>query len=63
MQQVIVDISQEHCLLVKLDFDSGQDVVGIRPTLPFDDISLLFGIDMAGDKVIMIPIICKEPSY
>jgi hypothetical protein len=26
-------------------------VVGVRPTLPVEDISLLFGIDMAGDKV------------
>jgi hypothetical protein len=34
-----------------------------RPTLPFDDISLLFGIDMAGDKDIMVPKICEEPSY
>jgi hypothetical protein len=28
-----------------------------------EDISLLFGIDMAGDKVIMAPIISENPSY
>jgi hypothetical protein len=28
-----------------------------------EDISLLFGIDMAGDKVIMAPIISEDPSY
>ena len=27
------------------------------------DMSLLFGIDMAGDKVIMAPIISEDPSY
>jgi hypothetical protein len=52
-----------HHINLKSDFVSGHVVVGVRPTLPFDDISLLFGIDMAGDKVIMIPIICEEPSY
>jgi hypothetical protein len=45
------------------NFVSGEVVVVIRPTLPFDDISLLFGIDMAGDKDIMVPKICKKPSY
>jgi hypothetical protein len=28
-----------------------------------EDISLLFGIDMANDKVIMAPIISEDPSY
>jgi hypothetical protein len=39
-----------HHINLKSDFVSGQVVVGIRPTLPVEDISLLFGIDMAGDK-------------
>ena len=52
-----------HHINLKSDFVSGQVVVGIRPTLPFDDISLLFGIDLAGEKDTMVPIICKEPSY
>jgi hypothetical protein len=43
-----------HHINLKSDFVSGQVVVGVRPTLPFDDISLLFGIDMAGDKDIMV---------
>jgi hypothetical protein len=33
------------------DFVSGQVVVGVRPTLPVEDISLLFGIDMAVTKL------------
>ena len=52
-----------HHINLKSDFVSGQVVVGIQPTLPFDDISLLFGIDMADDKDIMVPIICEEPRY
>jgi hypothetical protein len=36
---------------LKSDSVSGQVVVGIRPTLPVEDISLLFGIDLVGDKV------------
>ena len=52
-----------HHINLKSDFVSGQVVVGERPTLPFEDISLLIGIDMAGDKVIMVPIIYEEPSY
>ena len=40
-----------HHINLKSDFASGHVVVGVRPTLPVEDISLLFGIDMAGDKV------------
>ena len=52
-----------HHIKLKSDFVSGHVVVGVRPTLPVEDISLLFGIDMAGHKVIMAPIISEEPSY
>ena len=52
-----------HHINLKSDFVSGQVIGGVRPTLPFDDISLFFGIDMAGDKVIMVPKICEEPRY
>ena len=47
----------------KLDFVSGQAVVGIRPTLPVQGISLLFGINVAGGKVIMDLIVSEEASY
>jgi hypothetical protein len=43
-----------------VSFDS-TSLVG--PTLPVEDIALLFVIDMAGDKVIMAPIISEDPSY
>ena len=48
---------QLHHINLKSDFAQGPVVGGFRPTLHFDDISLLFGIDMAGEKVIMVPII------
>ena len=38
-------------------------VVGVRPTLPVVDIFFSFDIDLAGDKVIMDPIVSEEPSY
>ena len=52
-----------HHINLNSDFASGQVVVGVRPTLPLADISLLFGIDMAGHKAIMAPIVSEEPSY
>ena len=52
-----------HHIKLKSDFVSGQVVGGVRPTLPFEDIALLIGIDMAGDKAILVPIISEEPSY
>jgi hypothetical protein len=52
-----------HHINLKSDFVSGQVVVGVLYTLPVEDISLLFGIDMAGHKAIMVPIISEETSY
>jgi hypothetical protein len=52
-----------HHIILKSNFVSGQVVVGVGPTLPVEDIALLFGIDMAGDKVIMAPIISEDHSY
>ena len=40
-----------HHIILKSDFVSGQVVDGVRPTLPVDDISSLFGIDMAVTKL------------
>ena len=52
-----------HHIKLKSNFVSGQVVVGVGHTLPVEDISLLFDIDMAGDKVIMAPIISEDPCY
>jgi hypothetical protein len=52
-----------HSVQLKSDFAYGQVVDGVRPTLPIQDISLLFGINVAGGKVIMDPIVSEEASY
>ena len=52
-----------HHIKLKSNFVSGQVVVGVGHTLPVEDISLLFGIDMAGDKDIMASIISEDPCY
>jgi hypothetical protein len=48
---------------LKSYFVLGQIIVGVKPLLPVGDISLLFGIDLAGDKAIMDPIISEQISY
>ena len=45
------------------DFAYEHVIVGVRPTLPVQDISLLFGVNVDGAKVIMDPIVSEEASY
>jgi hypothetical protein len=52
-----------HHINLKSNVVSGQVVVGVRPTLSVQYISLLFGIDLAGAKVIMDPVVYEEASY
>jgi hypothetical protein len=52
-----------HHINLKSYFVLGQIIVGVKPMLPVGDISLLFGIDLAGDKAIMDPIISEQISY
>ena len=42
---------------------SRQVVVGVIYKIPMEGISLLLGNDLAGDKVLMNPIVSDEPSY
>jgi hypothetical protein len=49
-----------HHINLKSYFVLGQIIVVVKPMLPVGDISLLFGIDLAGDKAIMDPIIFTE---
>ena len=48
---------------LKTDFAYGQVIVGVRPTLPVHDSSLLFGINVAGGKVILDQMVSVEASY
>ena len=40
---------------------NGRVAVGIRPTLPFKSVHLLLGNDLAGDKVVVNPLITDTP--
>jgi hypothetical protein len=64
MQQVIVDVSQNN---VSFDSTSLVSMVPASNKVSFFPESFfmakVFGIDMAGDKVIMAPIISENPSY
>ena len=48
---------------LKTNFAYGQVIVGVRPTLPVEDISLLFGINVAGGQVILDQMVSVEASY
>ena len=52
-----------HHINLKSNVVSGQVVVGVRPTLSIQYISLLFAIDLAGAKVIMDPVVSEKASY
>jgi hypothetical protein len=49
-----------HHIKLKSNFASGQILVGVGPTLPVEDMSLIFGI---GDKVIMATIISYRHRF
>jgi hypothetical protein len=52
-----------HHINLKSNVVSGQVVVGVRPTLSIQYISLLFAIDLVGAKVIMDPVLSEKASY
>ena len=52
-----------HHINLKSHFVLRQIIAGVKPTLPVGDISLLFGINLVGDKAIMDPIIFEQTSY
>ena len=41
---------------------TGLVAVGIRPSLPFKGVHLLLGNDLAGDKVVVNPLLTNIPS-
>jgi hypothetical protein len=52
-----------HHINLKSNVVSGQVVVGVRPTLSIQYISLLFAIDLTGAKAIMDPVVSEKASY
>ncbi|VDI62549.1 Hypothetical predicted protein [Mytilus galloprovincialis] len=46
---------------LKSRFDTGPVVVGVRPNLPVEGVTLLLGNDLARNKVVVEPIVTSEP--
>ncbi|KAK3098851.1 hypothetical protein FSP39_023736 [Pinctada imbricata] len=49
-----------HEIYLKSDLITGPVIVGVRPTLPVQGVSLLLGNDLAGGKVVADPIVCEK---
>ena len=44
------------------DFVTGFVVIGIKPSIPFKSVHLLLGNDLAGDKVVVNPLVTDTPN-
>ena len=52
-----------HIVNLKSDFVCKSLIVGVRPTLPIEGVSMLLGNDLAGDKVVVNPIVSDKPCF
>ena len=52
---------QLHNIYLSSDLVTGLVAVGIRPSLPFKGVHLLLGNDLAGDKVVVDPLLTSTP--
>ena len=50
-----------HNIYLSSDLVTGLVAVGIRPSLPFKGVHLLLGNDLAGDKVVVNPLLTTKP--
>ena len=50
-----------HNVHISSKFVSGPVTIGVRESLPYRDIQLLLGNDLAGDKVLVYPLITAKP--
>ena len=50
-----------HNIYLSSDLVTGPMAVGIRPSLPFKCVHLLLGNDLAGDKVVVDPLLTSTP--
>ena len=50
-----------HNMYLSSDLVIGPVAVGIRPSLPFKGVHLLLGNDLAGDKVVVDPLLTSTP--
>ena len=51
-----------HHVNVSSDLVTGLVAIGIKPSLPFKGIHLLLGNDLAGDKVVVNPLVTDTPN-
>ena len=51
-----------HMIHLKSDLVSGPVIVGIRPSLPIEGVSMILGNDLAKDRVVPAPIFVSEPE-
>ena len=51
-----------HNIELKSNLVTGPVAIGVRPSLPFSGVHLLLGNDLAGDKVILNPLVTDTPS-
>ena len=52
-----------HVVHLSSDLVSGPVTVGVRPSLPVEGVSLLLGNDLAGEKVVVNPIVTDKPRF
>ena len=50
-----------HYVYLSSNLVSGPVTLGIRPSLPFDGVHLLLGNDLAGNKVVINPVVTENP--
>ena len=50
-----------HNVYLSSNLVSGPVTLGIRPSLPFDGVHLLLGNDLAGNKVVINPVVTENP--
>ena len=51
-----------HHIKLSSDLVTGPVVIGIKPSLPFTGVHLLLGNDLAGDKVVVNPLVTDTPN-
>ena len=51
-----------HHVNLKSDLVSGTVTVGVRPSLPIEGVHLILGNDLAGDKVVVNPVMTEKPE-
>ena len=50
-----------HNVYLSSNLVSGLLTLGIRPSLPFDEVHLLLGNDLAGNRVVSNPVVTENP--